>query len=98
MNQRNRPDTSNYADALRSAMREDPTSYWSARCATLKRFRLRSRRLKPAIWCCPPFTTNTIQIISGFWICTRPTSRRQVRLQLAETLKGAISQRLLPFG
>jgi Tfp pilus assembly pilus retraction ATPase PilT len=42
-------------------------------------------------------TTNTIQIISRILDLYPPHQQNQVRLQLAETLKGAISQRLLPL-
>jgi twitching motility protein PilT len=41
-------------------------------------------------------TTDTIQIISRILDLYPPHQQAQVRLQLAETLQGAISQRLLP--
>jgi energy-coupling factor transporter ATP-binding protein EcfA2 len=45
--------------ALKSFLRQDPTSSWSARSATWKPPTLRSRPRRPATWCSPRCTPTT---------------------------------------
>jgi type II secretory ATPase GspE/PulE/Tfp pilus assembly ATPase PilB-like protein len=48
-----------FARALRSILRQDPTSCWWARCATRRRRRSACRRRSPGTWCSPRFTPTT---------------------------------------
>jgi hypothetical protein len=63
INQREvRVDTEDFSTALRAAMRQTPTSSWSARCVITRPSRRHSRRRRPVTSSCRP--------------CTPPTRRR----------------------
>ncbi|MBK7207464.1 MAG: type IV pilus twitching motility protein PilT [Elusimicrobia bacterium] len=91
-------DTSNYADALRSAMREDPNVILVGEMRDLETVSAAITAAQTGhLVLSTIHTTNTIQIISRILDLYPPHQQAQVRLQLAETLKGAIAQRLLPL-
>ena len=52
-------DTRSFAQALRSALRQDPTSSSWARCATSRRSKPACSRPKPGTSCSPPCTRST---------------------------------------
>ncbi|MBK8870564.1 MAG: type IV pilus twitching motility protein PilT [Elusimicrobia bacterium] len=90
-------DTLSYADALRSAMREDPDVILVGEMRDLETVSAAITAAQTGhLVLSTIHTTNTIQIISRILDLYPPHQQAQVRLQLAETLRGAISQRLLP--
>jgi twitching motility protein PilT len=91
-------DTHSYADALRSAMREDPDVILVGEMRDLETVSSAITAAQTGhLVLSTIHTTNTIQIISRILDLYPPHQQNQVRLQLAETLKGAISQRLFPL-
>ena len=90
------PHTLSFSNALRSALREDPDSSSSAKCATWRRSGWRSPPRKPATSCSarctrapPPKTID--RIIDVF-----PAAEKEmVRAMLSESLVSVISQTLL---
>ncbi len=91
-------DTDSYAEALRSAMREDPNVILVGEMRDLETVSSAITAAQTGhLVLSTIHTTNTIQIISRILDLYPPHQQAQVRLQLAETLKGAISQRLLPL-
>lgn len=91
-------DTHSYADALRSAMREDPDVILVGEMRDLETVSSAITAAQTGhLVLSTIHTTNTIQIISRILDLYPPHQQNQVRLQLAETLKGAISQRLIPL-
>jgi twitching motility protein PilT len=91
-------DTDSYAEALRSAMREDPNVILVGEMRDLETVSAAITAAQTGhLVLATIHTTNTIQIISRILDLYPPHQQAQVRMQLAETLKGAISQRLLPL-
>jgi len=89
-------DTSSFADALKSALRQDPDVILVGRCATSRPSRRRSSpRKRGTSSCrrCTPWTPANDQPDRGV---VPPFQQKQIRLQLASVLKAVISQRLLP--
>jgi twitching motility protein PilT len=90
-------DTLSYSEALRSAMREDPDVILVGEMRDLETVSSAITAAQTGhLVLSTIHTTNTIQIISRILDLYPPHQQVQVRLQLAETLKGAISQRLIP--
>lgn len=90
-------DTRSFADALRAAMREDPNVILVGEMRDLETVQAAITAAQTGhLVLSTIHTTDTIQIISRILDLYPPHQQAQVRLQLAETLQGAISQRLLP--
>jgi len=91
-------DTNNYAEALRAAMREDPNVILVGEMRDLDTVSAAITAAQTGhLVLSTIHTTNTIQIINRILDLYPPHQQTQVRFQLGETLKGAISQRLLPI-
>ena len=70
--------TDSFKAALRAALREDPTSSWSASCAIWRPWRSRSRRRRPATSCSARCTRRRRRRRStASSISSRPTARRR---------------------
>lgn len=90
-------DTLSYADALRHVVRQDPNVVLIGEMRD-------QETMAAAITCAQTgqlvlstvHTTDTVQTVNRIVDLFPPHQHKQIRIQLAETLKGIISQRLLP--
>ena len=89
-------DTKGFADALH-VLRQDPDVVLIGEMRDLDTIRRRSPRPRPATSCSPRCTRRTQRRRStASSTCSRPCQQQQVRIQLASTLQGIVSQQLLP--
>ncbi len=90
-------DTLSYADALRNVVRQDPDVIL---VGEMRDYETMAAAITSAqtghLVLSTVHTTNTIQTINRIVDMFPPHQHNQIRLQMAETLKGVISQRLLP--
>jgi twitching motility protein PilT len=71
------PHTLSFANALRSALREDPTPSWWAKCATWKPSAWRSPHPRPVTWCSARCTPAARPRQSTAWsTCSRQPRRK----------------------
>jgi len=98
VNQREvRVDSDDFTIAMRAAMRQGPTSSWSARSATPRPSRTPWPPPRPATWSSPPtlHTTDAAETVNRCIDLVPPFQQRQVRLSLAAALRGIVGQRLV---
>jgi Tfp pilus assembly pilus retraction ATPase PilT len=90
-------DAPSFGEALRSALRQDPTSSWWARCATSKPSRPRCMAAETGhLVMSTLHTLDATETINRVVAVFPPYQQKQVRLQLASVLRGILSQRLVP--
>jgi twitching motility protein PilT len=89
-------DTTSYAEALKNVVRQDPNVILIGEMRDLETATtaLTAAQTGHLVFS-TIHTTNTVQIISRILDLFPPHQQAQVRLQLADTLRGALSQRLL---
>jgi len=90
-------DTTSFVDALRAALRQDPDVILVGEMRDLETTQAAITAAETGhLVFATLHTVNTVQTLSRIVDMFPPHQQVQVRLQLAETLKGVISQRLLP--
>ncbi len=90
-------DTMNFVDALRSAMRQDPDIIMVGEMRDLETTQAAITAAETGhLVLGTVHTINAVQTVSRVIDLFPPHQQAQIRLQLADTLKGVISQRLLP--
>jgi twitching motility protein PilT len=90
-------DTNNFVDALRAAMRQDPDVLLVGEMRDLETTQAAITAAETGhLVLGTMHTVNAVQTISRIVDLYPPHQQAQVRMQLAETIKGVISQRLLP--
>ena len=90
-------DTNNFVDALRAAMRQDPDIILVGEMRDLETTQAAITAAETGhLVFATLHTVNAVQTLSRIIDLYPPHQQVQVRLQLAETIKGVISQRLLP--
>lgn len=73
------------------------TSSWWGKWRDLETISLRSRRLKPATWCSVPWHTGSAARTVDRVLDVFPVEQRdQIRIMVSESLRGIISQQLVP--
>lgn len=90
-------DTNNFIDALRAALRQDPDIIFVGEMRDLETMQAAITAAETGHLVFGTLhTLNAVQTISRIIDMFPPHQQTQIRLQLAETLRGIISQRLLP--
>lgn len=90
-------DTNNFIDALRAALRQDPDIILVGEMRDLETMQAAITAAETGHLVFGTLhTLNAVQTISRIIDMFPPHQQTQIRLQLAETLRGIISQRLLP--
>lgn len=90
-------DTNSFVDALRVALRQDPDVIMVGEMRDLETTKAAITAAETGhLVLSTMHTINTVQTISRIIDLYPPHQQTQVRLQLSETLKGIISQRLIP--
>lgn len=90
-------DTPQFAGALRAALREDPNVILVGEMRDLETVSTAITAAQTGhLVLSTIHTADTVQILTRILDLYPPHQQAQVRLQLAETLKGVLSQRLLP--
>ena len=89
-------DTRDFSLALRNAMRQDPDVIMVGEMRDPETVRRSSPPLRPAIWSSRPCTPIALPRRSTeFWTTFPSQQQKQIRQQLAQTLKGVISMQLV---
>ena len=88
------PHTLSFPNALRAALREDPTTSWSARCATSRPSASRSPPPRPATSCSARCTSSAAKTIDRI-IDVFPAAEGNGARDAVESLVCVISQTLL---
>ncbi len=90
-------DTNTFVDALRAAMRQDPDIILVGEMRDLETTQAAITAAETGhLVFATLHTVNAVQTLSRIIDLYPPHQQSQVRMQLAETIKGIISQRLLP--
>jgi twitching motility protein PilT len=90
-------DTTNFVEALRAAMRQDPDIILVGEMRDLETTQAAITAAETGhLVFATLHTVNAVQTISRILDLYPPHQQAQVRMQLSETLKGIVSQRLLP--
>jgi twitching motility protein PilT len=90
-------DTTNFVEALRAAMRQDPDIILVGEMRDLETTQAAITAAETGhLVFATLHTVNAVQTISRILDLYPPHQQAQVRMQLAETMKGIVSQRLLP--
>ncbi|HAH31094.1 MAG TPA: type IV pili twitching motility protein PilT [Elusimicrobia bacterium] len=90
-------DTTSFVEALRAALRQDPDVILVGEMRDLETTQAAITAAETGhLVFATLHTVNTVQTLSRIVDMFPPHQQLQVRLQLSETLKGVISQRLLP--
>ena len=90
-------DTTSFVDALRAAMRQDPDIILVGEMRDLETTKAAITAAETGhLVFATMHTVNAVQTLSRIVDLYPPHQQGQVRTQLAETLKGIVSQRLLP--
>ncbi len=90
-------DTNNFVDALRAAMRQDPDVILVGEMRDLETTQAAITAAETGhLVLATLHTMNAVQTISRIIDMYPPHQQSQVRMQLSESLRGIISQRLLP--
>jgi twitching motility protein PilT len=90
-------DTNTFVHALRAALRQDPDIILVGEMRDLETTQAAVTAAETGhLVFATMHTTNTMQTISRIVDLYPPHQQTQVRIQIAETLKGVISQRLIP--
>jgi twitching motility protein PilT len=90
-------DTNTFVDALRAAMRQDPDIILVGEMRDLETTQAAITAAETGhLVFATMHTVNAVQTLSRIVDLYPPHQQAQVRMQLAETLKGIVSQRLLP--
>jgi len=90
-------DTNTFVDALRAAMRQDPDIILVGEMRDLETTKAAITAAETGhLVFATMHTVNAVQTLSRIVDLYPPHQQAQVRMQLAETLRGIISQRLLP--
>ncbi|HNT97120.1 MAG TPA: PilT/PilU family type 4a pilus ATPase [Elusimicrobiales bacterium] len=90
-------DTSNFVEALRAAMRQDPDIILVGEMRDLETTQAAITAAETGhLVFATMHTVNAVQTLSRIVDLYPPHQQAQVRMQLSETLKGIVSQRLLP--
>ncbi|HAF95533.1 MAG: hypothetical protein A2021_04745 [Elusimicrobia bacterium GWF2_52_66] len=90
-------DTISFVEALRAALRQDPDVILVGEMRDLETTQAAITAAETGhLVFATLHTINTVQTLSRIVDMFPPHQQQQVRLQLAETLKGVVSQRLLP--
>ena len=90
-------DTNNFVEALRAAMRQDPDIILVGEMRDLETTQAAITAAETGhLVFATLHTVNAVQTLSRIIDLFPPHQQAQVRVQLAETIKGIVSQRLLP--
>ncbi len=90
-------DTNNFVDALRAAMRQDPDIMLVGEMRDLETTQAAITAAETGhLVFATLHTVNAVQTLSRIIDLFPPHQQAQVRVQLSETIKGVVSQRLLP--
>jgi len=88
-------DTANFSTALRAALRQDPDVILVGEMRDLETFHRPARRRNRHLVFSTLHTLDATETIQRIIAVFPPPEQKQIRLQLAATLKAVVSQRLV---